>query len=1322
MFSPSVFSPSVFSEEDVARAFSSAQTRSLIGVSAQAGPGDESVVVNSWNNTGDVYIRVSGRSGAFDLDGLFTVEIEKSASTCDGVTDTTLTPRADAPSAGVQSVILTDSSILQLGDAGNPASLRASLDDFIASREVAGIPVDALVDVAGDVRVGELKAQVAAHPACPFAVNLLAEEIKGIVDSYRANNPGLRYVTILGGDTVIPFFRYPDQSLLGQESGYFPPVKSDSISEASLRRDYVLSQDAYGSGVSVSLRINSFPVPGLAVGRLVETPSEIAALLDAYVTANGTITPETSLVTGYDFLEDAAKGVRDELAAGTGTAPDDTLITPNGVSPSDPQSWTADQLRAKLLTGGRHDLVYLAGHFSANSALAADFSTSVITTELAASSANLVNTIVFSAGCHSGYNLLDAEALPGASLPLDWAQAFSQKRAILLAGTGYQYGDTDFLEYSERLYRDFARELRTGTIGTAVSIGEALRNAKLTYLSTTPDIRGIHEKALLEATLFGLPMWGVDMDGQRTGTPGAGTGIAPAPVTSGPASTLGLATAPLLITPNLGPRKTLDLVNAPYTNPADTTTASWYEGPGGAVTTNPAEPTLPLLVRNVTSTTSGYVLRGIGFRGGSYTDTSAVTPLTGAPTTELRGVHAPFVSPVFFPMRPWTPNYFGALGGSGGTNLLTTPVQYRADPANPGKGIERKYTGLELKLFYSNNLTTAALSEAPTIVSVEAVPDGSDLIFSAEVVGDPKAAVHTVWVTWTTGTGTWAPLDLAQCVAPLPAACGTTEDSRIWRGRLLNSPANIQYVIQAANGLGMVSLSDNLGAYFGQAAAAPSAATLELVDPPTSGTFGETRPVTVRLTSGTTDVGGRTVFVTIGGTTASGTTDANGRTTVNVPLSSLPGATQVSASFGGDDTYGAASAPGQPFSIGKAASSLAVTAGQNPVDYAAGTTVSATLSSGGTPLLQRTVAFLVTAPGGSTTLALRTTDFTGKATLNLPSGTVGSYGVEARFGSVVNVPGGGTVDLTDATYGAAAQEVTVTMTAATVTTVTLVRSPQPYVYDSSPFGATAGVTGPGLDTTLSPTYTGTTFAGNVYGPTATAPTDAGSYRATATYAASGGYVASEASVDYVVGRAASTVTLTLNGTSPFPFDGQPHGATAVASGVGGLNVPLTVTYSGTGSTVYPSTTTAPTAAGSYIAQATYLGGSNHTGNAASAAFTIVPWPFTGFFAPVDNLPTLNTATAGQTIPVKFSLGGNRGLAIFQPGYPRAVTVACQANATLDVIEEVSTATTSGLQYDATTNRYQYNWKTAKTMAGKCWQLQLGLKDGSTAALANFKFK
>ena len=98
-------------------------------------------------------------------------------------------------------------------------------------------------------------------------------------------------------------------------------------------------------------------MPDLAVGRLVETAAEATGMLDAYLSdSDGVFSSSSSLVTGYDFLEDAADAVKSELLAGTGVAPE-TLITPRNVSPQAPSSWTADQLRAKLF-GSRHDVVY----------------------------------------------------------------------------------------------------------------------------------------------------------------------------------------------------------------------------------------------------------------------------------------------------------------------------------------------------------------------------------------------------------------------------------------------------------------------------------------------------------------------------------------------------------------------------------------------------------------------------------------------------------------------------------------------------------------------------------------------------------------------------------------------------------------------------------------------------------------------------------------------------------------------------------------------------------------------------------------------------
>ena len=62
---------------------------------------------------------------------------------------------------------------------------------------------------------------------------------------------------------------------------------------------------------------------------------------------------------------------------------------------------------------------------------------------------------------------------------------------------------------------------------------------------------------------------------------------------------------------------------------------------------------------------------------------------------------------------------------------------------------------------------------------------------------------------------------------------------------------------------------------------------------------------------------------------------------------------------------------------------------------------------------------------------------------------------------------------------------------------------------------------------------------------------------------------------------------------------------------------------------------------------------------------LVNYLFKGFFAPVDNLPTLNVAKAGSAIPVKFSLTGNQGLvtAALKGGTRAAVSAPCPDAAT-----------------------------------------------------------
>jgi hypothetical protein len=115
------------------------------------------------------------------------------------------------------------------------------------------------------------------------------------------------------------------------------------------------------------------------------------------------------------------------------------------------------------------------------------------------------------------------------------------------------------------------------------------------------------------------------------------------------------------------------------------------------------------------------------------------------------------------------------------------------------------------------------------------------------------------------------------------------------------------------------------------------------------------------------------------------------------------------------------------------------------------------------------------------------------------------------------------------------------------------------------------------------------------------------------------------------------------------------------------------------------------------------------------------YAFDGFFAPVNNPPTLNKVNAGRAIPVKFSLNGDHGLDVFADGYPKSHQINCDDNTATDTVEETVNAGGSSLTYDAATDTYTYVWKTSKNWSDTCRQLVVKLADG-TEHVANFEFK
>ena len=113
----------------------------------------------------------------------------------------------------------------------------------------------------------------------------------------------------------------------------------------------------------------------------------------------------------------------------------------------------------------------------------------------------------------------------------------------------------------------------------------------------------------------------------------------------------------------------------------------------------------------------------------------------------------------------------------------------------------------------------------------------------------------------------------------------------------------------------------------------------------------------------------------------------------------------------------------------------------------------------------------------------------------------------------------------------------------------------------------------------------------------------------------------------------------------------------------------------------------------------------------------ITWPFTGFFPPIAGPPALNPATAGSAIPVKFSLGGDRGLDILADGYPVSVQIDCTTGAPIGSAAE--TRSDEGLTFAS--GQYKYVWKTEPAWAGTCRELRVLLVDGTMHA-ARFRFR
>lgn len=405
-----------------------------------------------------------------------------------------ITPEASAtaPQAAVQTLILTNKARLTaLYGSAAVDSLMLQLNQLAAHAAVNG----SVILVEETPAVASAYAAWQANLTDTVKANTVADTIHTLIMDKQPSTPDLRYIVLVGDDRVLPYRRVLDETTISKESGY-DQVPGTTTVGAALENNQVLTDDFYGD-IQATQPITLY-LPELAVGRLVETPSEMGAVITQFLQSDGKIVTTNNLVVGHDYIVDAAQATCTTLT-NTGVPTDCELIG---------TSWAATLLDSKLQSSAANLAFLYAGdsHWQMRTPTGKLTSAQALAWPVP-SSGRLIYTI----GGHDGLNVP-----PEATEPLDWPQAWLAKGVVHIASTGYDYGLLNSIGLSEKLAVQFAQNLSAFN----ASVGDALIKAKQTYVAEDANLSSYDKKIVTEVVLHGLPMYKVEKSsGSATATP-----------------------------------------------------------------------------------------------------------------------------------------------------------------------------------------------------------------------------------------------------------------------------------------------------------------------------------------------------------------------------------------------------------------------------------------------------------------------------------------------------------------------------------------------------------------------------------------------------------------------------------------------------------------------------------------------------------------------------------------------------------------------------------------------------------------------------------
>ena len=606
----------------------------------------------------------------------------------------------------------------------------------------------AVIPVDGDANVRAAFAAWDQSPCSVDAANEVVRRINTLIATYRTALPQLRYVVMLGSDQAIPMYRQDDLTSLSPEVDQASDLAfttnnltAGNALYASAAQNTVLTDGAYGAFTQLPWLGHDLPLAQTPVSRLLETPTEIQAQFQQYLAADGLLDPKSALTTGYDFLTDGSDeintGIARQFANVTGFG-SDTLISPTGAA----SPWTRGDFLTKYFNktvGGNPavpDIVSPNAHYShwlAQPAGPISSLADMVTTADVPAADKMAGRIVFTMGCHGGQNVPDGLGGDAARLE-DWAQRYLRsKTAVYIANTGFGYGDTVTVALTERLLGLFSQKINSAN----TSVGEQWIDSLTSYYLSAGDYDVFDEKAMIEATFYGLPFYHFRSPGSTPPAP------QPAPEADGTVETASLSTISPASTPHtLGDGR------------------RWWDI-GGNTMNVLYRPIQPILTKDVT--VDGKSPRGVWIKSLTTHDVLNVKPLIAYPRVDSQ-------------LREPDPGFRGTFWPANVVSLLRTKSlgqeraavvvkagQFRPNSTgNLSLGTQRLVDAIGLDVAYSTGDT-----RAPELLQVGGViHDGGTTFFVR--LKDAPATIKKVAVLYNTGTAAdWTFLALTHDIGDL---------------------------------------------------------------------------------------------------------------------------------------------------------------------------------------------------------------------------------------------------------------------------------------------------------------------------------------------------------------------------------------------------------------------------------------------------------------------------------------------------------------------------------------------------------------------------